>query len=112
MTVVNFKSVEKIRNGANFLVWFRGLPLNLQKQVLPHLAQPYQTALNLLDCCNQLEYYTLAELAQTAQISENTARQVIKALRDGGMVFTVETAKGWKLVELNNFQIGKQEVLV
>ncbi|MFH7029638.1 MAG: hypothetical protein ACHBN1_30805 [Heteroscytonema crispum UTEX LB 1556] len=54
------KSVEKIKDATNFLIWFRHcLPQCAQIQMRPYLDQPYQLALKVLDCSIGLENSTV-----------------------------------------------------
>ncbi|MDZ4873573.1 MAG: hypothetical protein CLLPBCKN_002969 [Chroococcidiopsis cubana SAG 39.79] len=52
----------------------------------PYLAQPYQLALEILDCCSGEEPMTVETIAQKVAINKNTARQVLSALREGGLI--------------------------
>lgn len=94
---MNQKSVEKIQAATKFLLWFRYcLPQAFQKAVRPYLAQPYQLALEILDCCSADEPVSVEAIAQKVDVNKNTARQVLSALRDGGLIFTMSTTRGWK----------------
>ena len=99
---MNQKSLEKIQAATSFLRWFRSCsPDSIQNQVRPYLDQPYQLALRLMDCCNSSEYHSLEEIAAAAKVSKNTARQVLNALRDSGLVAIVSTSKGWHPFEID-----------
>ena len=57
---MNQKSVEKIQTATKFILWFRHcLPQPFQQVVRPYLAQPYQLALEILDCCSGEEPMTV-----------------------------------------------------
>lgn len=102
------KSLEKIKNATEFFIWYRQkLPKSVQMEIHPYLDQPYQLALKVLNCCCSVEYYTLEEIAQRAEISKDTARQIINALKDGGTILTINTAKGWKIIEVGADQESK-----
>lgn len=93
---MNQTSLEKIQAASTFLRDFRQcLPAPVQAMVRPYLDQPYQLALNILDCCEEAEGCTSEAIAQRLAISKSSVRQVLSALREGGLVFTVRTAKEW-----------------
>ncbi|MDX2230310.1 MAG: helix-turn-helix domain-containing protein [Leptolyngbyaceae cyanobacterium bins.349] len=97
---MNQTSLEKIQAAAVFLRYFRRcLPTNIQAIVRPYLDQPYQLALNILDCCDGPDGCTAEEIAQRLTISKSSVRQVLSALREGGLVFMVSAAKGWSPLE-------------
>jgi biotin operon repressor len=98
---VYHKSLEKIKNATEFVIWYRQkLPKSIQMEIQPYLDQPYQLALKILNYCCSVEYCKLEEIAQKLEISKDTTRQIIKALKDGGTIFTINTAKGWKVLEV------------
>jgi hypothetical protein len=46
-------SLSKIESASSFLLWFRSeLAQDVQHQLRPYLAQPYQSALKVLDSCS------------------------------------------------------------
>lgn len=103
-----YKSLEKIKNATEFFIWYRQLlPKSVQIEIHAYLDQPYQLALKILNCCCEVEYCTLEEIAQKAEISKDTARQIINALKDGGTILTISTAKGWKILEVGVDQESK-----
>lgn len=97
---MNKTSINKIRSATPFLIWFRRcLPHSLQMQVRPYLDRPYQLALNILDCCGSTQPLTVREIAQTAGVAQETARQVLQVLKEGGMPFAVSPARGWQAIQ-------------
>ncbi len=99
---MNQKSVEKIQTATKFILWFRHcLPQPFQQVVRPYLAQPYQLALEILDCCSGEEPMTVETIAQKIAVNKNTARQVLSALREGGLIFTISATRGWKYLQVN-----------
>jgi len=97
---VNQTSLEKIQAAATFLHYFRRcLPSSIQAIVRPYLDQPYQLALNVLDCCDDPSGCRTEDIAQQLGISKSSVRQVLSALREGGLVFMASTAKGWLALE-------------
>lgn len=93
---MNQTSLEKIQTASSFLRYFRcSVPIALQAQIRPYLDQPYQLALNILDCCEDIDGCTTEAIAQRLAISKSSVRQVLSALREGGLVFTTSPAKGW-----------------
>lgn len=102
---MNPKSLEKIQAATPFLKWFRSCsPDSIQNRVRPYLDQPYQLALKLMDCCDGSQYRSLEEIAAAAKVSKSTARQVLNALRDGGLVVIVSTSKGRHPLELDRME--------
>ncbi|MEP0933332.1 winged helix-turn-helix domain-containing protein [Leptolyngbya sp. NM2-A1] len=53
----------------------------MQYQIRPYLAQPYQSALKVLDCCNTEHPMTVEAIAQHTQLSQSSVRQVLKVLQ-------------------------------
>lgn len=103
---MNPKSLEKIRAATAFLKWFRSyFPSSIQRRVRPYLDQPYQLALRLLDCCDGSEYRSLEDIALTANVSKTTARQVLNALREGGLIMLTNTAGGSQLLAVDRIEI-------
>lgn len=99
---MNAKSLAKIQAATSFLRWFRAyFPESIQNRVRPYLDQPYQLALKLMDCCDGSEYCSMEDLAAAANVSKNTACQVLSALRNGGLVVVVNTPGGWKPLEVD-----------
>jgi hypothetical protein len=97
---MNKTSTDKIKSAAPFLIWFRRcLPQSLQGKVRPYLDRPYQLALNVLDCCDAAQPLTVREIAQSVGVAQETARQVLQALREGGMPFTVNPIRAWQATE-------------
>ncbi|HEY9736647.1 MAG TPA: hypothetical protein V6D06_10205 [Trichocoleus sp.] len=96
---MNKTSTDKIKLATPFLMWFRrGLPRSLQAKIRPYLERPYQLALNLLDCCDSPRPLTVSEIAQSTGVAQETARQVLHALKEGGMPFAICPTKGWQTV--------------
>lgn len=97
---MNKTSTNKIRSAIPFLIWFRcSLPEDSQEQVRPYLERPYQMALKILDCCDSDRPLTVTEVAQLTGVSPDTARQVLLALREGGMPFNASPNRGWQSVK-------------
>jgi hypothetical protein len=97
---LNKTSTDKIRSATQFLIWFRyDLPQSLQASVRPYLDEPYQLALNVLDVCHSSQWLRVEDIAQKADVKRETARQVLLALKEGGMPLTVIPAQGWQLHE-------------
>lgn len=93
---MNQTSLEKIQAASTFLRYFRRcLPHNIQTIVRPYLDQPYQLALNILDCCEDSACCTTEAIAQRLNLSKSSVRQVLAALREEGLVFMASTSKGW-----------------
>lgn len=96
---MNKTSTDKIKSAAPFLIWFRQcLPRRLQGKVRPYLDRPYQLALKVLDCCDATQPLTVREIAQLAGVAQETARQVLQSLKEGGMPFAVIPTRGWQIV--------------
>jgi hypothetical protein len=95
---MNSSTLTKISAATDFLIAFRRLPRYVQDLVRPHLDQPQQTALKVLDCCSELEACLVADIAAIAQVNRETARQILTAL-EGRLVVAEETVMGkaWKL---------------
>lgn len=103
---MNSKSLEKIQAAAPFLKWFRQyFPNGVQSRIRPYLDQPYQLALNVMDCCNGSEYRSMEEIAAAAKVNKNTACQVLSALRNGGLVIMVSTPGGLCPLEADRVEI-------
>ena len=103
---MNSKSLEKIQAAAPFLRWFRQyFPQSVQSRIRPYLDQPYQLALNVMDCCNGSEYRSMEEIAAAAKVSKSTACQVLSALRNGGLVIMISTSAGWCPIEADRVEI-------
>jgi hypothetical protein len=96
---MNKTSADKIKLAVPFFIWFRRcLPQNLQTEVRPYLDSPYQLALNILDCCDSSQPLKVGAIAQSAGVARETARQVLQALREGGMPFVVSPTREWQAV--------------
>lgn len=95
---MNTTTLTTIQNAADFLAQFRRLPRYVQDLVRPHLNQPQQTALRILDCCSELDAVLTADIAAIAGLNKETTRQVLSSL-DGKLVTAEETVfgKAWKL---------------
>lgn len=103
---MNPKSLEKIRAAAAFLKWFRSyFPISIQSRIRPYLDQPYQLALKLMDCCDGSKYRSIEDIALAAKVSKTTARQVLAALREEGLVILTSTAGRWQLLESDRVEI-------
>lgn len=103
---MNPKSLEKIRAATAFLRWFRSyFPISIQSRIRPYLDQPYQLALKLMDCCDGSEYRSVEDIALAAKVSKTTARQVLTALREGGLIILTRTARGWQPSEVDRVEI-------
>lgn len=103
---MNSKSLEKIQAATPFLKWFRQyFPQSVQSQIRPYLDQPYQLALNVMDCCNGSEYRSMEEIAAAAKVNKSTACQVLSALRNGGLVIMISTSGGWCPIEADRVEI-------
>ena len=97
---MNKTSTDKISKATGFLIWFRRcLPQSVQARVRPYLDQPYQLSLNILDCCTPTQPLVVKEIATAAGVTRETARQVLQALKEGGMTFTVNSREGCLLSE-------------
>lgn len=102
---MNQTSLAKIQTASTFLRYFRRcVPLPLQAQIRPYLDQPYQLALNILDCCEEMEGCTTEAIAQRLDLSKSSVRQVLSALRDGGLVLLASPAKGWMPLEIESLE--------
>lgn len=90
-------SLSKIESASSFLLWFRtSLPPDLQEQLRPYLAQPYQSALKVLDCCSSTHPITLDAISEQTQLSKDSVRQMLKVLQTVGLVAATNSVKGWK----------------
>lgn len=99
---MNQKSIEKIQAATPFLIWFRcALSPSVQAMVRPHLDQPYKLALKVLDCCSAQAPRSVDEIAHVAEVSRETARQVLKALQAGGVPFAISPTHHWQPIDLN-----------
>lgn len=104
---MNKTSTDKIKLAAPFLIWFRRcLPQSLQIKVRPYLDSPYQLALNVLDCCDSTRPLTVREIAQVAGVAQETTRQVLQALKDGGLPFAVSPGRGWQAIREKDAKAG------
>ncbi len=100
---MNKTSTDKIKSATPFLTWFRWcLPQSLQAKVRPYLDRPYQLAFNILDCCDSTQPRTVREIAKMAGVAQETARQVLQALKEGGMTFAVKPTQGWQAAQESN----------
>lgn len=100
---MNNGSLEKIQSATQFLLWFHYvLPPRLQEFIRPYLAQPYQSALRVLECCSNHQPSSVDKIAEKANLNKETTRQVLKSLQAGGMVFTSAPLKGWQTPKLQN----------
>ncbi|WP_143467537.1 helix-turn-helix domain-containing protein [Leptolyngbya ohadii] len=80
-------SLNKIESASSFLLWFRSsLPQELQQQLRPYLAQPYQSALKVLECCSTDQPMTIDAIAQQTQLNKSSVRQVLKVLKSVELV--------------------------
>jgi hypothetical protein len=95
---MNSATLSKIANASDFLIQFRRLPRYVQDLVRPHLDEPHQTALKVLDCCSELEGCLVSDIAAIANLNRESTRQVLTAL-EGKLVIAEETMQGkaWKL---------------
>ena len=110
---MNPKSLEKIQAAAPFLKWFRQyFPHSVQNRVRPYLDQPYQLALNVMDCCDGSEYRSMEEIAAAAKVNKSTACQVLGALRNGGLVIMISTPGGWRPIEADCVEIRQNSSYV
>ncbi|NJR48341.1 MAG: Rrf2 family transcriptional regulator [Leptolyngbyaceae cyanobacterium CSU_1_3] len=97
---MNKTSSDKIKSATPFLIWFRRcLPQSLQVQVRPYLDRPYQLALTILDRCDAPQPIPVKDMAQTIGVSPQTVKQVLLALKEGGMTFAVSPTTSWQLSE-------------
>lgn len=95
---MNKTSIAKIKSATSFLIWFRCcLPQSQQTQVRPFLDRPYQLALTILDRCDTPESLPVKDIAEAVGVSPHTVKQVLLALKDGGMTFAVTPTKHWQL---------------
>ena len=75
-------SLSKIESASSFLLWFRStLPQEVQQQLRPYLAQPYQSALKVLDCCSGDCLMSVEEIEHHTRLSRASIRQILKVLR-------------------------------
>lgn len=94
-------SLSKIESASAFLLWFRSsLPQDQQHQLRPYLAQPYQSALKVLDCCSTEQPMTVEAIAQQTQLSQASVRQVLKVLQSAKLVTpTLRSVRRQRLVQ-------------
>ncbi|HCF26800.1 MAG TPA: hypothetical protein DEV81_06240 [Cyanobacteria bacterium UBA11049] len=99
---MNQRSLEKIRSATPFLLWFHcSVPQETQQVIRHYLDEPYQLALKLIECCSDSQPFTIKEIAQKASLHTGTVRQVLNALRSGGMLFALSPTKSWQLAKLS-----------
>ncbi|MCU0568796.1 MAG: hypothetical protein MUF49_19635 [Oculatellaceae cyanobacterium Prado106] len=111
---MNKTSTDKIRSAAQFLVWFRyGLADEARSQIRPYLDRPYQLALTVLDCCSPTTPQRVSAIAQKVGVTRETVRQVLLALKEGGMPFNVCPNQGWQplVVEVRSLQAEEIAIL-
>lgn len=95
---MHYTSLSKIESASSFLLWFRSnLPQEFQHCLRPYLAQPYQSALKVLDCCNSGCPVTVEAIAQQTQLSKASVRQMLKVLQSVELVTPVNSStKEWR----------------
>jgi hypothetical protein len=65
------RTLGAIANASDFLTYFRKLPRAQQDLIAPHLNEPQQIALKVLNCCSELEGQSVTAIAWVpAQPSE------------------------------------------
>ncbi|MGG6270464.1 hypothetical protein ACQ4M3_37145 [Leptolyngbya sp. AN03gr2] len=100
---MNKTSTDKIKSATPFLIWFRRcLPQSLQGQVRPYLDRPYQLALAILDRCDAPQPLSVKEIAQAIGVAPQTVKQVLLALKEGGMTFAVTPTTNWQLSQVES----------
>lgn len=92
------RTLGAIANASDFLIYFRKLPRAQQDLIAPHLNEPQQMALKVLNCCSELEGQSVVAIASLAELHQESTRAILKAL-EGTMVAAEPTATGklWKL---------------
>jgi hypothetical protein len=92
------RTLGAIAEASDFLTYFRKLPRAQQDMIAPHLNEPQQMALKVLDCCSELEGQSVKAIASLAQLHQESARAILKTL-EGTLVAAESTATGklWKL---------------
>lgn len=87
-----------IAKAVEFLAYFRRLPRTQQDKIAPHLNQPEQMALRVLNACSEVEGQRVPVIAEMAELHPESARAILKAL-EGKMVLAEVTAQGklWRL---------------
>lgn len=91
-------TLSAIANSTDFLAYFRKLPRAQQDLITPHLNQPERMALRVLNACNEMEGQLVGAIAELAELHQESARAILKAL-EGRMVVAEATPQGklWRL---------------
>ena len=92
-------TLTKIADATDFLAYFRKLPRNQQDAIAPHLNEPQQMALKVLNCCSELEGQSVSAIATLAQLHQESTRAILKALE--GKIVAAEVTPGGKLWRLS-----------
>jgi hypothetical protein len=72
-------------------------------KVRPYLNTPHQPVVNTIDTCNSLQELTVGVIVECACITQKTVtRQVLHALEEGGMGFTVSPTRKWQTAQDND----------
>lgn len=92
-------TLSAIANSTDFLAYFRQLPRAQQDKIAPHLNEPEQMALKVLNSCSEVEGQLVVAIAELAGIHRESTRSILKAL-EGKMVMAEKTVQGkiWRLV--------------
>jgi len=91
---VNKTSSDKIKLAARVLIWFRRrLFQSIQSKIQPYLDSAYQLAFNRLADCDETCPLIVKEVAEFAGVAQETARQALQPLRDGGETFKAEVGE-------------------
>lgn len=88
-----------IASASDFLAYFRQLPRAQQDKIAPHLNEPEQLALKVLNACSEVEGQLVGAIASLAELHPESARAILKTLQ-GKIVMAEATLNGksWKLL--------------
>ena len=91
-------TLSAIASAADFLTYFRKLPRTQQDVIAPHLDEPQRLALQVLNCCSELEGQSVSTIASLAGLQQESTRAILKFLEEK-MVAVEVTASGklWRL---------------
>jgi hypothetical protein len=92
-------TLQSIADSTEFLVYFRKLPRTQQDMITPHLNEPEQMALRVINSCSELEGQLVPAIASLSKLHQESARAILKVL-EGKMVVAEGTPGGklWRLV--------------
>jgi predicted transcriptional regulator len=81
---MNQDTIEHLKNATPEIIKFRGLAKNEQDWLYPLLQKRIRTALDLLSTIEN-KPRTYHEIAELTELNENTVKQILYALDEGGL---------------------------